>query len=187
MAASICALAVRLEAGDSTQTNRGRRLSFTPSFKLNTNQHGAMADTERPALGMARKMKNGTLTHSSGGRRLIAKKRNNGFWLHVEDGFSVVDMPIPDKLAEELAEFLNDNKAATQPVTRRCQRCASQMHPTNTGHVCSPCAVILAYGTAMVEQEAKTQTCEHNCDEKGFVVGLFAGGRVRCPNKCQKP
>lgn len=136
---------------------------------------------------MTSKINRGTLTHSSGGRRLLAKRRNGSFWLHVEDGFSVVDMPIPDKLAEELADFLSDGRLSQTtggtPTTSPSSTVASSSNSpspspsTSTHHDIYRDGPLPLPGTMKV---ARSQ-CK-TCKGSGEAVGLFAGMRVPCPD-----
>jgi hypothetical protein len=106
-------------------------------------------------------MGKGVITHSSGGRRLLCKNRGGQYWLHVEDGFSVVDMPIPDRLAEELAEFLGSSSATVTPAPV----------PEEPDDDEEP-------------EESPTEEPEkgcNTCDGSGEVIGLLAGFRERCP------
>lgn len=134
---------------------------------------------------MTSKIKQGTLTHSSGGRRLLAKRRNGSFWLHVEDGFSVVDMPIPDKLAEELADFLSDGRlsqaASGTPTNSPSSTVASTSKPPPPSPPPSTHHDISQERQLPGSMKVARSQCK-TCKGSGEAVGLFAGMRVPCPD-----
>ncbi len=128
-------------------------------------------------------MKRGTLTHSSGGRRLLAKKRNGSYWLHVEDGFSVVDMPIPDDLAERLADFLTDDPA--QPSGGSGGLAANNGPSTGAGNPGSGKPVSGSSPASSASSDTVTPAPKEDCSTcrgTGETLGLFAGMRVPCPD-----
>jgi hypothetical protein len=111
-------------------------------------------------------MKRGTLTHSSGGKKITIKFSGGTYRMRIQDGTNVIDIPLSESEAEAISNFLS-GKTPKVKVSDLLNGKTPPLQPVSTG--------------TNTDKNADCKTCGGS----GDVPGLFAGMRSPCPD-CKK-